>query len=150
MSHHKRSFPSQSIQFVTNLAPHLYLLRYFLNNFLNINQLPLQEMKVLLIHGLDTPGDGGQKALILRKAFGKENILCPDMKLRHYSNPLQSPHWATFLTYFSTTSTILTSLWLFIRALRRKNLKLGIIAFGLLLSSKHIYKSGKRKVSLAK
>jgi len=68
-------------------------------------------LKILLIHGLETPPDGGIKAVRLRKVFGQSNVLVPYMSLPSFKT-LKNPYIvaaAGLLTACSVGS--ITCLW---------------------------------------
>lgn len=66
-----------------------------------------RSIRVLLAHGLETPEDGGDKARVLRDAFGESNVCCPPLKLKAFRHPVWSPSYvirgmyATILGWFA-------------------------------------------------
>jgi hypothetical protein len=60
-------------------------------------------MKVLLMHGLETPADGGFKARLLRKVFGHGNVHCADMRLREFRN-IKTSNWMRMLVLYGVVS----------------------------------------------
>jgi len=59
-------------------------------------------IKILLMHGLETPPDGGKKAILLREAFGRSNVLVPFMGLSDFKT-FKNP-------YISAATAVLTTL----------------------------------------
>eukprot|EP00697_Spironema_sp_BW2_P013695 gnl/Spiro4/3917_TR1945_c1_g1_i1.p1 gnl/Spiro4/3917_TR1945_c1_g1~~gnl/Spiro4/3917_TR1945_c1_g1_i1.p1 ORF type:complete len:481 (+),score=96.96 gnl/Spiro4/3917_TR1945_c1_g1_i1:52-1443(+) len=76
-------------------------------------------LRVLYIHGIDTPPGGGFKCDVLRELFGSENVACPDMQLPSFR---RKAWWQALPIIVVYTFVLLISFWIAFQDLQQTSL----------------------------
>lgn len=67
----------------------------------NTTPVDMNNLRILLMHGLETKRDGGHKAHCLREAFGASSLLVPDMQIRNFVDAKQSKYMQMLIGFFA-------------------------------------------------